>query len=281
MAMPFLPLRRHILLSWLSLVAGMRPGASAEEHPFITVASTTSAEQSGLFGYLLPVFTRRTGIDVYFSGVGTGQALRSGRLGECDVVLVHDRPRELAFMQNGFGSVRREFMYNDFVLVGPAGDPAKVDATHDPVAALRKIAKAQALFISRSDASGTAAAEQRLWSEAGVRPAARRDLWYIETGSSMEQTLSTAASMNGYVLTDRGTWLRFSEKRDLKIVLEGDPRLRNQYSVILVNPERHPQVKQGLGMTFIDWLTSRDGQATIAAYTINGEQLFFPNYAAP
>jgi tungstate transport system substrate-binding protein len=279
--MLFLPPRRQVLLISLALLAGMRPGAAAEEHPFITVASTTSAQQSGLFGYLLPVFAQRTGIEVYVSAVGTGQALKSGRLGECDVVLVHDRSRELAFMQNGFGSVRREFMYNDFVLVGPAGDPAQVAATHDAAAALRKIAEAQALFITRGDSSGTAAAEQRLWREAGVRPAPHRDLWYVETGSSMEQTLATAASMNGYVLTDRGTWLRFDARRDLKIVVEGDRRLMNQYSVMLVNPARHPEVKQELGMAFIEWLTSRDGQATIAAYKVKGEQLFFPNYVAP
>jgi tungstate transport system substrate-binding protein len=270
-----------MLLGSLFFVAGVPLGVRAEDHPFITLVTTTSAAQSGLLGYLLPIFTQRTGIDNYVSVVGTGQALRSGQLGECDVLLVHDRSRELAFMQEGFGSVRREFMYNDFVLVGPKDDPAKIDAMRDAVAALRKIAAAKVPFVSRGDLSGTDAAERRLWTEAGGHPVARRDLWYVETGSSMEQTLTTAASMNAYVLTDRGTWLKFSNRRDLKIVVAGDRRLINQYSVMLVNPVRHPQVKEELGMAFIDWLTSPDGQAAIAGYKVAGEQLFFPNYAKP
>jgi tungstate transport system substrate-binding protein len=193
-------------------------------------------------------------------------------------VLVHDRTRELQFMQSGFGSVRREVMYNDFVVIGPKDDPAMINATHDVVAALRKIAAAKARFVSRGDLSGTDAAEQRLWAEAGGPPIAGRDLWYVKTGSSMEQTLTTAASTNGYALTDRGTWVQFRNRRGLKIVVDHDPQLFNQYSAMLVNSARHPQVKADLGMAFIEWLTSREGQDKIASYRVEGEQLFFPDY---
>jgi tungstate transport system substrate-binding protein len=182
-------------------------------------------------------------------------------------------------MQNSFGSVRREVMYNDFVLVGPRYDPARISGTNDAVAALRKIATARTRFVSRGDMSGTDAAEQRLWAEAGVHPNAAGDLWYVKTGASMEQTLTTAASTNGYALTDRGTWLRFLDRRNMTIVVDGDPRLFNQYAVMLVNPARHPAIKADMGMAFIDWLTSRPGQDAIASYKLAGEQLFFPNYA--
>jgi len=276
--MRFLSHRRKMLLgSLFLLVAGTRLYARAGEHPFITVASTTSTEQSGLLGYLLPTFTQRTGIYVYVVAVGTGQALEAGERGECDVVLVHDRSRELQFMQKGFGSVRREVMYNDFVLVGPKDDPAKINASDNAIDALHKIAEARALFISRGDLSGTDAAEQRLWTEAGGRPT-RRDAWYVQTGASMQQTLAAAASMKGYLLTDRATWLKFNNGRDLKIVDAGDPKLRNQYAVILVNPALHPKIKPDLGVAFVDWLTSRDGQDAIASYKVEGEQVFFPNY---
>ncbi len=274
--MRFLSLRPKLLVS-LFLVAVALGGAHAEDHPFITLASTTSAEQSGLLGYLLPMFSRRTGIDVLVAAVGTGQALKSGELGECDVVLVHDKSQELRFVQSGFGTVRRDVMYNDFVLVGPKDDPAKIDAMHDAVAALRRIAGARALFVSRGDMSGTDAAEQRLWAEAGGKPMADRDLWYVQTGSSMEQTLATAASRDGYTLSDRGTWARFNDRANLKILVEGDQRLINHYAVILVNPARHLQVKAELGMTFVEWLTSREAQAAIAGYKVKGEQLFFPD----
>src|SRR5262249_26926076 len=195
------------------------------------------------------------------------------------VVLVHDKAREMQFVRNGFGTVRREVMYNDFVVVGPRDDPAKIGGTHDAVAALRKIAALKARFVSRGDRSGTDAAEQRLWTETGVHPAAAHDLWYVRTGSSMQQTLATAASTNGYTLTDRGTWLRFDDRRKLEIVVDGDPRLFNQYAVMLVNPALHPAIKADMGMAFIDWLTSPQGQDTIASYKVAGEQLFFPNYA--
>jgi tungstate transport system substrate-binding protein len=271
-------LARQILLVSVFLLAGVRFDSHAEGQPFITVAATTSAVQSGLLGYLLPLFTEKTGIDVYVASMGTGQALKSGELGECDVVLVHDRSRELEFMQNGFGSVRREVMYDDFVVVGPKDDPAKVGAMHDVVAALRKIAEAKSPFVSRGDRSGTEAAEQRFWNDAGGRPKPHRDPWYLETGSSMEQTLATAELMTAYTLTDRGTWLKFNDRRDRKIVVEGDVRLINQYAVILVNPAHRPRVKAELGIAFIDWLTSSEGQDAIASYKINGEQVFFPDY---
>jgi tungstate transport system substrate-binding protein len=282
--MPFDSLRGTMLLSFLFFATGAPFYSHAsyrEDHPFITVASTTSLEDSGLFDHLLPVFTQKTGVDVYVAAVGTGQALKSGQLGECDVVFVHDPSLELQFMQNGFGSIRREVMYNDFVLVGPPDDPAKIDGTHDVTAAFRKIAEVKTLFVSRGDASGTDAEERRLWNEAGVHPVPQRDVWYVETGSSMEQTLVTAASRNGYALTDRSTWLIFEDHRNLKIVVEGDQRLINQYSVILVNPALHPQVKSDPGTAFIEWVTSRDGQDTIASYKVKSEQLFFPNYARP
>jgi tungstate transport system substrate-binding protein len=279
--MQFLPLRRRILLGSLFFAATRASlEAHAEDHPFITLASTTSMEQSGLLGDLLPVFTQTRGIEVLVVAVGTGQALKIGELGECDVVLVHDKTRELQFMQNGFGSVRREVMYNDFVLVGPRYDLAGIGGTHDAVAALRKIAAAKARFVSRGDMSGTDAAEQRLWGEAGARPIEAHDLWYVKTGASMNQTLTTAASTNGYTLTDRGTWAQFRDRRNLEILVDHDARLFNQYAVMLVNSSRHPKVKADLGMTFMEWLTSQQGQDTIASYRVAGEQLFFPNYVA-
>jgi tungstate transport system substrate-binding protein len=267
---------RLLLLGSLLFSTGASLGAGAEDYPFITVASTTSTEQSGLLGYLIPAFRQTSGIDVYVVAVGTGEALKIGKRGECDVVLVHDNARELEFMRDGFGSLRREVMYNDFVVVGPRDDPAKIDATHDAVAALSKIAAAKARFLSRGDLSGTEAAEQRLWAEAGSAPTAARDLWYVKTGGSMEHTLAAAASTNSYTLTDRGTWVNFRDRRELKIVVEDDPRLFNQYAVILVNPARHPWVKAQMGMAFIDWLTSPAGQAKIASYKVDGQQLFFP-----
>ena len=267
-----------MVLGSLLFAGSAAHGVVAKDFPFITVASTTSLEQSGLLGYLLPVFTRARGIDVLVAAVGTGQALAIGERGECDIVLVHDKARELQFMQNGFGSVRRVVMHNDFVLVGPKLDPAGIAATHDAVAALRKIAAAKARFVSRGDMSGTDAEEQRLWAEAGVHPIAAHDLWYVQTGSSMEQTLTTAASTNAYALTDRGTWVQFRDRRNLEIVVDHDARLFNQYAVMLVNSARHPAVKADLGMAFIEWLTSRRGQDTIASYKVGGEQLFFPDY---
>jgi tungstate transport system substrate-binding protein len=247
------------------------------QQPFITVASTTSTEESGLFGFLLPAFTKATGIDVRVIAVGTGQALKIGEHGDCDVVFVHDRAAELAFVEHGFGIDRREIMYNDFILVGPASDPAHVDGGTDIVAALRKIAGAKAPFVARGDDSGTSKAELRLWTEAGIDPQATGRGWYRDTGSGMGPTLNTAAAMDGYSLSDRGTWLSFKNRQNLKIVVQGDRRLFNQYGVMLVNPARYPSIKEHLGRKFIDWLTSPTGQKTIADYTIDGEQLFFPD----
>jgi tungstate transport system substrate-binding protein len=251
--------------------------AAVAQQAFITVASTTSTEQSGLFGHLLPVFTRETGIAVRVIAVGTGQALKIGEHGDCDVVFVHDRPAELAFLDSGFGIDRREVMYNDFILVGPKSDPAHVEGGKDIVAAFRSIAAAKAPFVARGDDSGTSKAELRLWQAAGIHPKASGAGWYRDTGSGMGPTLNTAAAMDGYTLSDRGTWLSFKNKQNLKIVVEGDRRLFNQYGVMLVNPEKHSHVKRDLGEKFIDWLTSPAGQQTIADYRIDGAQLFFPD----
>jgi len=268
---------RRFLLAALALGA-LLPGVdAAAERPYITIASTTSTEQSGLFAHLLPAFSAQTGIDVRVVAVGTGQALKLGERGDCDVVFVHDKSSELKFAADGFGIGRRDVMYNDFVLVGPSSDPAKVSGGHDIVAAFRRIAAAQAVFVSRGDDSGTDKAEKRLWREAGIDIKTVSGSWYRDTGSGMGATLNTAAGLDGYALSDRGTWLSFQNRRDLGIVVEGDRRLFNQYGVMLVNPARHPSVKQEFGRAFIDWLVSPEGQANIANYRINGEQLFFPD----
>ena len=258
------------------LLLGATSAIAAEQH-FITVASTTSTEESGLFGHLLPAFTKATGIQVHVVAVGTGQALKIGERGDCDVVFVHDRPAELAFVEHGFGIERREVMYNDFVLVGPQSDPAHVEGGTDIVAALRRIADAKAPFVARGDDSGTSKAELRLWQEAGIDPKTGEGGWYRDTGSGMGPTLNTAAAMDGYTLSDRGTWLSFKNKQALRIVVAGDRRLFNQYGVMLVNPAKHPTAKQDLGRQFIEWLVSPAGQKTIADYRINGDQLFFPD----
>ena len=241
---------RRCAASWLLLVGS----AAAAQQPSITVASTTSTEQSGLFDYLLPIFTKETGIQVRVVAVGTGQALKIGERGDCDVVFVHDTKAELAFVEKGFGVDRRQVMYNDFVLVGPSSDPAHVDGGKDILAAFRKIAEAKTLFFARGDDSGTSKAELFLWKEAGIEPTTISAGWYYDTGSGMGPTLNAAATMNGYTLTDRATWLSFKNKQNLKIVIEGDRWLFNQYGVILVNPKKHPHVKQELGEKFIQWL---------------------------
>jgi tungstate transport system substrate-binding protein len=265
-----------------SLAAGfllvlMSTSAVAQPRPFITVASTTSTEESGLFGHLLPAFAKDSGIQVRVVAVGTGQALKIGERGDCDVVLVHDWAAELAFVEHGFGIGRREVMYNDFVLLGPKGDPAHVYGGKDIVAALRRIAAANAPFVARGDDSGTSKAELRLWSEAGIDPKKTGGGWYRDTGSGMGPTLNAAAAMDGYALSDRGTWLSFKNKRTLTIAVEEDRRLFNQYGVMLVNPAIHPHVKQELGRRFIEWLTSALGQQAIADYKVGGAQLFFPD----
>jgi len=243
----------------------------------ITVASTTSTEQSGLFGYLLPLFTKEKGIAVKVVAVGTGQALDIGRRGDADVVFVHDRVAEDKFMSEGQGVKRFDVMYNDFVIVGPKSDPAHIAGDKDVADALRKIAAAKAPFISRGDKSGTHAAELRLWKEAGVDIATAKGSWYREIGQGMGPALNMASSSNAYLLSDRGTWLSFKNRGELAILTEGDKRLFNQYGVMLVNPDKHPDVKAKDGQAFIDWLISPKGQDAIAGYKVGGEQLFFPN----
>jgi len=269
--------RRWLLSSLVALAcAAFVPSLSAQER-FITVASTTSTEQSGLFAHLLPAFEADTAIKVHVVAVGTGQALDIGRRGDADVVFVHDRPAEDRFMAEGQGVKRYPVMYNDFVIVGPQSDPAHVKGGKDVLAAFRAIAAAQAPFVSRADKSGTHAAELRYWKLAGVDIDAAKGPWYRETGSGMGPALNTAAGLNAYILADRGTWLAFRNRADLAIVVEGDKRLFNQYGVMLVNPDKHPAVKRELGQRFVDWLVSPRGQAVIAAYKVGGEQLFFPN----
>jgi tungstate transport system substrate-binding protein len=244
---------------------------------FIVVASTTSTEQSGLFEYLLPKFERKTGIEVRVVALGTGQALDLARRGDADVVFVHDEAAELKFLAEGFGVKRFRVMYNDFVIVGPKADPAGIAGGSDIVDALRRIAAAQAPFVSRGDNSGTFAAELRYWKMAGIDIAGAKGAWYQDTGSGMGPALNTAAAMGAYILSDRGTWLSFKNRAELPIMVQGDPRLFNQYGAMLVNPLRFPQVKQYLGQQFVDWLISPEGQQSIAGFRIGGEQLFFPD----
>jgi tungstate transport system substrate-binding protein len=258
------------------VIASLAFAAQAQEK-FITVASTTSTEQSGLFKHLLPVFEKTTGIQVRVVAVGTGQALDIGRRGDADVVLVHARPLEEKFMADGQGVKRYDVMYNDFVLIGPYSDPAHVAGTKDVAAAFRKIKAAQAPFVSRGDRSGTHFAEVELWKAAGIDIAKEKGPWYRDTGQGMGPALNTAAGMNAYILSDRGTWLSFKNRGDLTVVVEGDKRLFNQYGVMLVNPQKHPNVKKEWGQAFVDWLISPAGQQAIAGYKISGQQLFFPN----
>jgi tungstate transport system substrate-binding protein len=244
---------------------------------FITVASTTSTEQSGLFKHLLPIFEKKTGIQVRVVALGTGQALDMGRRGDADVVFVHAKALEEKFVAEGYGVKRFEVMYNDFILVGPKSDPAGIGGSQDTVSAFKRIFEKKAPFASRGDNSGTHFAELQLWKAAGIDIAKQKGPWYRDTGSGMGPTLNTASGMNAYALTDRGTWLSFKNRGHLVVSVEGDRRLFNQYGVILVNPARQPHVKQDMGQAFIDWVVSAQGQQAIAAYTINGEQLFFPN----
>ena len=260
-----------------TLVALSIPAAQVyAQEKSIVVSSTTSTEQSGLFNYMLPIFKMKTGIEVKVVAVGTGQALDIGRRGDADVVFVHDKPAEEKFIEEGFSTKRYEVMYNDFVLIGPKSDPAKIAGGKDIQVALQKIAAAQAPFVSRADKSGTHAAELRYWKGAGVSVSPGPS-WYKETGSGMGPALNTASAMNGYILADRGTWLSFKNRGDLAILVQGDPKLFNQYGVMLVNPAKFPHVKKVQGQEFIDWLISKNGQDVIASYQIGGEQLFFPN----
>lgn len=272
-------LRRSLLsLGLAALLAGsaLSGPASAEPQSTITVASTTSTEQSGLFKHLLPKFTEKTGIGVKVVALGTGQALDVGRRGDADVVFVHDKAAEDKFVAEGFGTKRHAVMYNDFVVIGPKADPAGAKGS-DVTAAFAKIAAAKAPFVSRGDRSGTHAAELRYWKDAGIDLGTSKGEWYKDVGQGMGPALNTASAANAYILADRGTWLSFKNRGDLAILVQGDKRLFNQYGVMLVNPEKHPQVKAKEGQAFIDWLISPEGQRTIADYKIEGEQLFFPN----
>ncbi len=280
--------RRFVILAVAATLMGT-PALAQDKS--IVVASTTSTQDSGLFGHLLPLFKAKTGIDVKVVSQGTGQALDTGRRGDADVVFVHARPQEEKFVADGFGVKRHPVMYNDFILVGPKNDPAGAKG-NDIVAGLAAIKGREAPFISRGDKSGTHAAELALWKAAGVGPhpnpppqagEGREGVgsWYREIGQGMGAALNTASAANAYVLTDRGTWLSFKNRGDLTVLVEGDRRLFNQYGTILVNPAKHPHVKKEQGQAFIDWLVSAEGQKAIADFKVGGEQLFFPNATVP
>jgi tungstate transport system substrate-binding protein len=267
---------RPLSVAFAIILGIVSSAASFAEDRTIVVASTTSTQDSGLFGYLLPIFKAKTGIDVKVIAQGTGQALDTARRGDADVVFVHAKPQEERFVADGYGVKRFDVMYNDFLLIGPKSDPAGVKGK-DIVTALKAIEAKGAPFVSRGDRSGTHAAELALWIVAGIDIATAKGSWYREIGQGMGAALNTASAMNAYVLSDRGTWISFKNRGDLDIVVEGDKRLLNQYGVILVNPEKFPSVKKEPGQAFIDWLISPEGQVTIADYKIDGQQLFFPD----
>lgn len=266
-----------VLLGFGGVLGLQAPDAQAADDNFIVVASTTSTQNSGLFDYILPKFTEESGIEVRVVAVGTGQAIRLARAGDADVLLVHHRPSEEKFVAEGFGVERFDVMYNDFVVVGPKDDPAGIAGMSDVSGALAKVAEREAVFVSRGDDSGTHKKELGLWRDAGVDAAKSSGSWYRESGSGMGATLNTAAAMSGYALTDRGTWLSYKNRGNLEILVEGDERLFNPYGVILVDEKKHPSVKADQGQKFVDWLVSPAGQAAIAEFKVNGEQLFKPN----
>jgi len=269
--------RRPLLSLALGAALALGIGPAQAQDEFIVVQSTTSTQASGLFDHVLPMFEEETGIDVRVVAVGTGQAIKNAMNGDGDVLFVHARPAEERFVAAGHGVERFDVMYNDFVIVGPPADPAGVAGMSDVVAALTKIAEAEAPFASRGDDSGTNKAELRLWEEAGIDPQAASGTWYRETGSGMGATLNTGTAMGAYVMTDRATWIAFGNKGDYAIAVEGDPKMFNQYGIILVNPDKHPNVRAEAGQAFIDWVLSEEGQAAIGAYRVDGEQLFYPN----
>ena len=272
-----LPARLRLLGLLCAFGATLQVSAAWGQDKYITLASTTSTEQSGLFRHVLPLFQKKTGIQVRVVAQGTGQALDMGRRGDADVVFVHARQLEEKFLAEGFAVRRFDVMYNDFVLIGPKSDPAKVAGEKDIVAALLRIRSAKVPFVSRGDRSGTHFVELQLWKAAGVDPAVERQSWYRDTGQGMGAALNSVSGMNAYIISDRGTWLSFKNRGELGIRSEGDKRLHNQYGIMLVNPAKHPGVKQELGQAFIDWLISVEGQKAIADYKIGGEQLFYPN----
>jgi tungstate transport system substrate-binding protein len=275
-----MPTRRSlvVLAATITLVAAA-PALAQDKS--IVVASTTSTQDSGLFGHILPVFKAKTGIDVKVVAQGTGQALDTGRRGDADVLFVHAKAQEEKFVADGFGVKRYPVMYNDFVLIGPKSDPAGIKGMTDVAEALKAVKSKGASFISRGDRSGTHIAELDLWKAAGIDIGKDKAPWYKEIGQGMGAALNTASAANAYVLADRGTWLSFKNRGDLDILVAGDKRLFNQYGVMLVNPEKHPHVKKALGQAFIDWLVSPEGQKAIADYKINGQELFFPNANVP
>nr|WP_245890883.1 substrate-binding domain-containing protein [Defluviimonas aquaemixtae] len=250
---------------------------TAAQDTFIVVQSTTSTQNSGLFDYILPIFTEKTGIEVRVVSVGTGQAIKNAANGDGDVLFVHSRADEDKFVADGEGIERFDVMYNDFVIVGPPADPAGIAGSTDAVAALSRIAEARSTFASRGDDSGTHKAELALWAEAGIDVSEASGNWYRETGAGMGTTLNTGRGMGAYIMSDRATWISFGNKGDYSVMVEGDPKMFNQYGVILVNPVKHPNVKRVLGQMFVDWLISPDGQSAIASYQVDGQQLFFPN----
>ena len=270
--------RRYLIATALTLALGVAPGLAQDKS--IVVSSTTSTQDSGLFGHILPLFKQKTGIEVKVVSQGTGQALDTARRGDADVVFVHAKSLEEKFVSEGNGVKRNPVMYNDFVIIGPKNDPAGIKGK-DVVAALKTIKDKRANFISRGDKSGTHNAELNLWKEAGIDIAKDKGAWYKEIGQGMGAALNMASAGNNYVLSDRATWISFKNKADLAIVVEGDKRLFNQYGVILVNPQKHANVKKEFGQQFIDWITGPEGQRAIAAYKIEGQQLFFPNATDP
>ena len=274
--------RTFLLAAGFALAAtGLAQGlpSAAAEDSFIVVQSTTSTQNSGLFDHILPMFKEKTGIEVRVVAVGTGQAIRLAEHGDADVLLVHHKPSELKFVAAGYGVKRFDLMYNDFVVIGPAADPARVAGAKGAVDAMQRIAQVRAPFASRGDDSGTNKKERELWRAAGIDATAESGRWYRELGAGMGATLNTAAAMDAYTLSDRGTWLSFRNRGDLKLLYAGDPMLFNQYGVTVVNPEKFPHVKAKLAQSFVDWLLSPEGQQTIASYRVDGQQLFFPNAA--
>ena len=267
--------RRDVIVA--AAIAFLCASPAVAQEKSIVISSTTSTQDSGLFGHILPLFKAKTGIDVKVVSQGTGQALDTGRRGDADVVFVHAKAQEDKFVADGFGVKRFPVMYNDFIVVGPNSDPAGIKGSKDVSAALKAIKAKGAPFISRGDKSGTHSAELNLWKAAGIDIAADKGPWYREIGQGMGATLNTASASNAYALADRGTWISFKNRGDLEIVVEGDKRLFNQYGVILVNPAKHAHVKKDFGQQFVDWITSPEGQKAIADYKLNGQQLFFPN----
>ncbi len=270
-------LKRRRSVAFQVIAAALMATTALAADKSIIVQSTTSTQNSGLYDYLLPIFTAKTGIQVNVVAVGTGQAIKNAMNGDGDVLLVHAKPDEEKFVADGYGVERFDVMYNDFIMVGPPNDPAGVAGSSDAPAALSKIAEKQATFASRGDNSGTHKKELALWKDAGIDPTKASGAWYRETGSGMGATLNAAVGMGAYALTDRGTWISFKNKGDYAILVEGDPNLFNQYGVMLVNPEKHRNIKAAEGHAFIDWILSDEGQQAIADYKLDGLQLFFPN----